>query len=258
MVDDLEEYGDLFTARDMLARLWKYFGLGDHIQANAAHEALRNFTVDMCNIPKYVQKWRSTILTLRAEHYPIGYIDTVLNFISLITSWILTHNGESIPHPPDRSSLPRANYADAPDPPPSDDDVGPVDPEAYAVITDIPYTDCTVNSVNEDIVFVCSGASFLNPSSEVSTWFYDGLQAGTFAALSLLVKMMLDSGCTTHIFKDKKYFWSYREDEAVDVKTANCGVLSTKACGCIFSLETIGLPLISPEITLHSPVFAFL
>ncbi|KAK0216497.1 hypothetical protein EDD85DRAFT_798470 [Armillaria nabsnona] len=81
MVDDLEEYGDLFTARDMLARLRKYFGLGDHIQANAACEALHNFTVDMHNIPKYVQKWRSTILALCAEHYPIGYIDTVLNFM---------------------------------------------------------------------------------------------------------------------------------------------------------------------------------
>ncbi len=39
----------------------------------------------------------------------------------------------------------------------------------YAAITEIPYTDCTVDSVNEDIVFVCSGASFLNPSSEAST-----------------------------------------------------------------------------------------
>ncbi len=130
MVDDLGEYGDLFMARDMLARLRKYFGLGDHIQANAAREALRNFTVDMRNIPKYVQKWWSTILALRAERYPIGYIDTVLNFVrnlpeedhgwlclcgkkshenavgiptpltttislvSLITSWISTHNGD--------------------------------------------------------------------------------------------------------------------------------------------------------------------
>ncbi len=81
MVDDLEEYSDLFTARDMLTRLQKYFGLGDHIQANAACKALCNFTVDMRNIPKYVQKWRSTILALHAEHYPIGYIDTVLNFM---------------------------------------------------------------------------------------------------------------------------------------------------------------------------------
>ncbi len=114
------------------------------------------------------------------------------------------------------------------DPPPSDDDIGPVDPEAYAAVSMLPDIDCTVNTVNEDIVFVCSGASILSPSTEASTWFYD---AGSFISLSHLVKTMLDLGCTTHIFKDKKCFWSYREDEAVDVKTANCGVLSTKARG---------------------------
>ncbi len=134
-------------------------------------------------------------------------------------------------HPADRPSIPRANYADANDPPPSDDDIGPVDPEAYAAVSVLPDLDCTVNTVNEDIVFVCSGASILSPSTEASTWFYEGLLAGSFISLSHLVKTMLDSGCTTHIFKDKKYFWSYREDEAVDVKTANCGVLSTKARG---------------------------
>ncbi len=134
--------------------------------------------------------------------------------------------------PADHPSLPRANYADVNDPqPPSDDDIGPVDPEAYAAVPDLSDTDCIVSSVNEDIVFVCSGASLLSASAEASTWFFDGLQAGSFAALSHLIKTMLDSGCTTHIFKDKKYFWSYREDEAVDVKTANCGVLSTKARG---------------------------
>ncbi len=81
MVDDLDYTGVLFTARNMLARLRKHFGLGDHIQVNAAHEALRSFTVDMRNIPRYVQKWCSTILALRAERYPIVYIDTVLNFV---------------------------------------------------------------------------------------------------------------------------------------------------------------------------------
>ncbi len=81
MVDDMEDSGVLFTARDMLARLRKHFGLGDHIQANAARETLRTFTVDMRNIPRYVQKWRSIILALRAERYPIGYIDAVLNFV---------------------------------------------------------------------------------------------------------------------------------------------------------------------------------
>ncbi|PBK89304.1 hypothetical protein ARMGADRAFT_936099 [Armillaria gallica] len=81
MVDDMEDSEVIFTARDMLARLWKHFGLGDHIQANAACKTLHTFTVDMRNIPRYVQKWRSIILALCTEHYLIGYIDTVLNFV---------------------------------------------------------------------------------------------------------------------------------------------------------------------------------
>ncbi len=137
----------------------------------------------------------------------------------------------SNPCPPDKSSLLCANYASTTDSPSVEDDLVPLDPEVYATISELPDTDCTVDSINEDIVFICSGASILSPTPEASTWFYDGLHAGVFAALSHLVKTMLDSGCTMHLFKDKKYFWSYREDEAVDVKTANCGVLSTKAHG---------------------------
>ncbi len=81
MVDDMEDSGVLFTAQDMLARLRKHFGLGNHIQANAARESLCTFMVDMRNIPRYVQKWRSIILALHAERYLIGYIDAVLNFV---------------------------------------------------------------------------------------------------------------------------------------------------------------------------------
>ncbi len=98
------------------------------------------------------------------------------------------------------------------------------------MITKIPYTDCTVDSVNEDIVFVCSGASFLNPSSEASTWFYDGLQAGMFAALSFCED---DVGFRLHntYFQGQEVFLVLLRDEAVYVKTVNCGVLSTKAHG---------------------------
>ena len=39
----------------------------------------------------------------------------------------------------------------------------------------------------------------------------------------------LDSGCTNHIIHDRTLFWTYREDQAVPVKTANCGVLNTLA-----------------------------
>ncbi|KAK0216732.1 hypothetical protein EDD85DRAFT_798165 [Armillaria nabsnona] len=136
-------------------------------------------------------------------------------------------------HRPPNPHTHHANYTDTQDTLPSDNDVAPLDSDDYAAVA-IPYTDCTVDSidsVNDDIVFVCTGASILSSSAQASTWFYDGLKDGSFAALSLLVKTMLNSGCTTHIFKERRYFWSYREDEAVDVRTANCGVLSTKARG---------------------------
>ncbi len=81
MIDDLECTGVVFTAQDMLARLWKLYGFGDHIQANAAREVLQSYMVDMCNILKYIKKWCNTILVLRAEQYPLVYTETVLNFV---------------------------------------------------------------------------------------------------------------------------------------------------------------------------------
>ena len=42
---------------------------------------------------------------------------------------------------------------------------------------------------------------------------------------------ILDSGCTNHIIRDRALFWTYREDQAVPVKTANCGILNTLARG---------------------------
>ncbi len=81
MIDDLECTGMVFTACDMLACLWKLYDFGDHIQANAAWEILQSYTIDMQNIPKYMEKWQNTILALRAEQYPLVYAKTVLNFV---------------------------------------------------------------------------------------------------------------------------------------------------------------------------------
>ncbi|KAK0222631.1 hypothetical protein EDD85DRAFT_959873 [Armillaria nabsnona] len=53
MVNNLHNTGALFTACDMFAQLWRLYGLGDYIQANAAMESLHSFTMDMQNIPKY-------------------------------------------------------------------------------------------------------------------------------------------------------------------------------------------------------------
>ncbi len=339
MVNDLCNTGTLFTARNMFAQLQHLYGLGDYIQANVAMESLCSFTMDMRNIPKYAQCWRSTMLTLCAESYPIVYIEAVLTFVrnlpeddhgwfmslcqevtqdcglypnnigydylisivgwvtDLDTQWHLSkqskhtycqkcdvcslqshsmeqhdpskqHAGDSSTKNPSQSNaqfttqhhLPNppthcANYMDTQDTSPSDNDVAPLDSNDYAAVV-IPYTDCTVDSVNDDIVFICMGASILSSSAQALTWFYDGLKDGSFAALSLLVKTMLDSGCTTHIFKERRYFWSYHEDEAVDVRTANCGVLSTKACGeihiCVHCMNGIWV-VVQLLDCLHAP-----
>jgi hypothetical protein len=43
----------------------------------------------------------------------------------------------------------------------------------------------------------------------------------------------LDSACTNHIFRDRNLFHTYSIDDAVPVKTANCGVLNTLGMGTI-------------------------
>ncbi|KAK0231993.1 hypothetical protein EDD85DRAFT_792904 [Armillaria nabsnona] len=277
MVNDLRNTGALFTACDMFARLQHLYGLGDYIQANVVMESLCSFMMDMWNIPKYTQRWHSTMLALRTESYPIVYIKVVLTFVrnlpeddrgwfmslhqevardcglypnnigynylisivgwvtDLDTQWHLSKQskctyrqkcdvcglqshsteqhdpskqraGDSSTKNPFQSNAqfttqrrppnPHthcANYTDTQNTLPSDNDVAPLDSNDYAAVA-IPYMDC---------------ASILSSSAQASTWFYDGLKDGSFVALSLLVKTMLDSWCTTHIFKERRYFWSY-------------------------------------------------
>jgi len=42
---------------------------------------------------------------------------------------------------------------------------------------------------------------------------------------------IFDSGCTSHIFRDRSVFHTYFADQATNVATANCGMLSTLARG---------------------------
>ena len=52
-----------------------------------------------------------------------------------------------------------------------------------------------------------------------------------FLSITHLYNMILDSGCTNHIVKDRSLFWTYNTSLAVPVKTANCGILETFAKG---------------------------
>ncbi|KAG6830493.1 hypothetical protein H0H87_007850 [Tephrocybe sp. NHM501043] len=67
---------------------------------------------------------------------------------------------------------------------------------------------------------------------------------------------ILDSGCTTHIIHDHKWFWTYHPELAVPIGTANCGqVLETKACGKVrFHVHIDGKTIIIclPDC-LHAP-----
>ena len=54
-----------------------------------------------------------------------------------------------------------------------------------------------------------------------------------FIASALPYNSLLDSGCTHHIIRDHALFWDYNTTQAISVQTANCGSLSTLACGTV-------------------------
>ena len=74
------------------------------------------------------------------------------------------------------------------------------------------------------------------------------------ASITSSFNMILDSGCTNHIIRDHALFYMYREDQAVPVKTANCGILKTLACGDV----KIHVPFAHQQIvlTLHDCLHA--
>ena len=55
---------------------------------------------------------------------------------------------------------------------------------------------------------------------------------GEFSSVALTPNTTIfDSGCTSHIFKSREVFHTYRAEDATNVATANCGVLTTLARG---------------------------
>ncbi|KAG6846503.1 hypothetical protein H0H93_013556, partial [Arthromyces matolae] len=86
-----------------------------------------------------------------------------------------------------------------------------------------------------DPLFSESSASTLPPPSNNTpspyAAFVEGSAPHVLVALSTRYNAILDSGCTTHIIKDRRLFWTYDESKAVDVGTANCGILATLGRG---------------------------
>jgi len=61
--------------------------------------------------------------------------------------------------------------------------------------------------------------------------FLQSTDSFALASFASRFNTILDSGCTTHIIKDRQYFWTYNPELATPVGTANCGVLNTLARG---------------------------
>ncbi|RDB14617.1 Retrovirus-related Pol polyprotein from transposon TNT 1-94 [Hypsizygus marmoreus] len=85
--------------------------------------------------------------------------------------------------------------------------------------------------------------------------FINNNEPVVLASLSSRFNAILDSGCTTHIFRDRKLFWTYNTALATPVGTANCGVLRTLARGEVrFKVVVDGRPLIiRMRDCLHAP-----
>jgi hypothetical protein len=106
--------------------------------------------------------------------------------------------------------------------------------------TSIPFAACTTHQ------HACTAAAPINNDIHID-WYDVGMsQSFAFSSLSDLLPFespvscatitnsfntILDSGCTNHIIRDRALFWTYNEDQAVPVKTANCGILNTLARG---------------------------
>ena len=113
-------------------------------------------------------------------------------------------------------------------------------PEPDEDVTSIPFTAFVTQQP------ACLPTAFLNNDIYLDWYDVGAAQSFAFSSLSDLLPFespiscasisnsfntILDSGCMNHIICDRALFWTYREDQAVPVKTANCGILNTLARG---------------------------
>ncbi|SJL07234.1 uncharacterized protein ARMOST_10577 [Armillaria ostoyae] len=96
-----------------------------------------------------------------------------------------------------------------------------------AVFADFKTTDCTNDFLNNENFFEWYTAAAIKPNSESTTLYLDAMKEESYTTIMVDIRTLLDSTCTSHIFKDRHLFWTYNEEKAVNVKTANCGSLKT-------------------------------
>ena len=132
-------------------------------------------------------------------------------------------------------------------PPEPDVLIEPTSTPPFSALSLAPVLPTTTSStsVNEDFYFEAYSVfhpqlSFAFPAVDNSVELPTSVLPSAFAASALPFNSLLDSGCTHHIFRDRALFWEYDTTQAVPVKTANCGFLSTLARGTVRFRVTSG------------------
>jgi hypothetical protein len=130
--------------------------------------------------------------------------------------------------------------------------------------TSIPFAACTTHQ------HACTAAAPINNDIHIDWYDVGTSQSFAFSSLSDLLPFespvscatitnsfntILDSGCTNHIIRDRALFWTYNEDQAVPVKTANCGILNTLARGDVKFRVSFGQQqiILTLRDCLHAP-----
>jgi hypothetical protein len=105
------------------------------------------------------------------------------------------------------------------------------------------------------VSFIVMAPDHDEPSSSP---LYDFIQKEgpvAFATFQRWYNSILDSGCTSHIFRDHSIFWTYDPEWAVSVQTTNCGTLHTLVHGNVKFRVQCGLSSVVVTLCdcLHAP-----
>ncbi|KAG6870784.1 hypothetical protein C0992_012474, partial [Termitomyces sp. T32_za158] len=113
----------------------------------------------------------------------------------------------------------------------------------------------TVVEEDNDIVF--SAYADTSSDSPLSPFqaFVSSVDMALLSDIHLKFNSILDSGCTTHLIKDRDLFWTYDTGSVVPVGTANCGTLEMLARGEVrFHVHVEGKSVIFRLLDcLHAP-----
>lgn len=140
-----------------------------------------------------------------------------------------------------------------PDDDPGDTTVGPSDNLQIEEAVTVPDDNCLESAfvsvasthVNNDIFFssyVLASITSKDLASIASNddLFFPTVHPMVFMSYAHLYNSIIDSGCTNHIIRDRRFFWTYSTSGVVPIQTANCGNLVAQARGDVKFCVTIG------------------